>query len=132
MKRLTKIAALGVAVPAMLLSAQVAHAEPTASGAAVVVQQDGITTHHVCASKDVVLVASGFAPNRHSVHATIQIVGSGPLFDSTIALSAGSGSFDTGNPGPSFVGAKFRVRFQTGSSAHPVNRGSFSGTIFDC
>lgn len=132
MKTMTKLAALGVAVPALLLPAGAANAAPTASGAAIVVQQDGLTTHNVCASKDVVLVASGFAPNRHSVQATIQIVGSGPLFDATIPLSAGSGSFNTGNPGPAFVGDKFRVRFQTGSSDHPVNLGSFSGTIFDC
>ncbi len=56
----------------------------------------------------------------------------GLLFQSQIPLTDGAGSVNTGTPGPDFIGAKARVRFQTGSSGHVVNNGSWSATIVDC
>jgi hypothetical protein len=130
-KALVLAVAAGGVVASMALPGT-AQAAPAGNGATVVAQQDGVTTHTLCAFDDVWLAASGFAPNRGSVVASIQIVGSGVLFQAPIHLTDGSGTVDTGYPGPSFIGDKVRVRFQTGSSSHPVNNGSFSATIVDC
>ncbi|HEV7193563.1 MAG TPA: hypothetical protein VGN35_10180 [Jatrophihabitantaceae bacterium] len=131
MKALAVAAAAGV-VAAMVIPAATAQASPAGNGASVVAQQDGVTVHNICAFEDVWLAASGFAPNRHDVVGSIQVVGYGILFTQTISLSDGAGTADTGTPGPGFIGAKVRVRYQTGSSSHPTNLGSFSGTIVDC
>ena len=122
------VVALGV--PAVM--AETASAAPPASGASIVVQQNGVTTHTVCADQDVVLVANGFAPGRKVVQARIQIIGSGVLFTQTVKLSGGSGSANTGTPGPGFIGDKFRVRYQVGSGDSPSLQGSFSANIVAC
>jgi hypothetical protein len=135
MRKVTRAVAVGVFVAALGIStvtAESASAAPAANGASIVVQQNGVETHHVCASQPVVLVATGFAPGRKVVQATVTIVGSGPLFTASIPLSGGSGSLDVGTPGPSFIGTKFRVRYQVGSADRPGLHGSFSATIFDC
>lgn len=125
-------AAAGGAIAMLAVPASSAVAAPAGNGASVVAQQNGVTTHTLCASQDVWLYASGFAPNRHSIIASIQIVGSGVLFSAPVQLTDGSGTVDTGYPGPDFIGDKVRVRYQTGSSSHPTNLGSFSATIVDC
>ena len=130
-RAITTALASGALVAGFAMSSAVG-AAPAGSGASVVAQQNGVTTHRLCASQDVFLYASGFAPNRGTVQASIQIVGEGFLFKAPIPLSGGAGMADVGTPGPGFIGAKARVRFQTGSSAHPVNNGSFSATIVDC
>jgi hypothetical protein len=127
-----RVAAVGVAAGAMMLPAAIAEADAPANGATIVFVQNGVVTHNLCASSEVFVQASGFAPGRRQVHATIQIVGSGALFDVTIPLSAGSGQFDTGAPGPHFIGMKARLRYQTGSSDNPSNNGSYSASIKDC
>jgi hypothetical protein len=66
------------------------------------------------------------------VVASGELVGSGSLGTATIQLTDGSGSADIGSAGPDLIGAKVRVRYQTGSSDHPVNKGSFSARIVDC
>jgi hypothetical protein len=130
-RAVTTAVASGVLVAGFAISSAVG-AAPAGSGASIVVQQNGVTTHTVCASEDVVLAASGFAPNRKVVQARVQIVGSGVLFNVAIPLTAGAGTYDTGSPGPDFIGDKFRVRYQTGSSSNTGNNGSFSATIVDC
>jgi hypothetical protein len=135
MRTVTRAVAVGVfaaAVAVTTSTASPALAAPAANGASIVVEQNGIVTHQVCASQDVVLVATGFAPNRKVVAARVQIVGSGVLFSTNIQLSAGSGSLDIGAPGPTFVGEKFRVRYQVGSGNRPALLGSFSATVFGC
>lgn len=131
-KALVLAAAAAGTVASLALPAASAIAAPAGNGANVVIQQNGMTVHNICASQDVYLVATGFAPNRGTVFARIQIVGSGVLFGGNIPLTDGSGSWNTGYPGPGFIGDKVRVRYQTGSSNHPVNLGSYSGTIVDC
>jgi hypothetical protein len=121
----------GAAVAGLAI-AGAAGAAPAGNGATVVASQNGVATHRLCASQDVYLDASGFAPNRRVVQASIQIVGSGFLFNAPIKLTNGAGSVDTGTPGPDFIGAKARVRFQTGSSGNVANKGSWSATIVDC
>lgn len=132
MKVIALVAAAGGVIATLALPATSAYGAPAGNGASVVAQQNSVTTHTLCASQDVWLYASGFAPNRHSVTASIQIVGAGVLFSAPISLTDGSGTVDTSYPGPSFIGDKVRVRYQTGSSSHPVNLGSFSATIVDC
>jgi hypothetical protein len=122
------VVALGV--PAMMVGT--ASASPSANGASVVVEQNGVPTHTVCADQDVILAASGFAPNRHVVLARVQIIGSGVLFTVPIHLSGGSGWVDVGTPGPDFIGLKFRVRDQVGSGDSPALQGSYSATIVAC
>jgi hypothetical protein len=122
------VAALGV--PTVM--AGTASAAPAANGASIVVQQNGVTTHTVCADQDVVLVATGFAPNRKVVQARIQIIGSGLLFTQTVKLSGGAGSANTGTPGPLFIGDRFRVRYQVGSGDSSSLQGSFSANIVAC
>ena len=116
----------GLALPA------VADAAPTNSGASVVSQQNGVTTHRLCADQDIQWVASGFAPNRRQVQVSLQLVGVGEIFRGPIALSGGSGSIDAGIATDDLVGNRYRLRFQTGSSDHPANHGSFSMTIVSC
>ena len=116
----------GIALPA------VADAAPTNSGASVVSQQNDVTTHRLCANEDIQWVASGFAPNRRQVQVSLQLVGLGEVFRGPIALSGGSGSVDAGIATDYLVGARFRLRFQTGSSDHPADHGSFSMTIVSC
>jgi hypothetical protein len=132
MRTVSKLVAVGVVVAGMVVPAAAADASAPASGASVVVQQNGVTTNHVCASQDVVVVASGFSAGRTHEQARVEIIGSGELFSVSIPLTAGSGSVDTGSPGPDFVGLKFRVRYEVGSSGKPADQGSFSATIFDC
>lgn len=127
-----RVAAVGVAAGALMLPAGIAEADAPANGATIVFVQNGVVTHNLCASQDVFLQASGFAPGRRQVQATIQVVGSGALFDQTIHLTAGAGEVDTGAPGSNFIGAKVRVRYQTGNSDNPSNNGSYSGSISDC
>ena len=121
------VAALGVGVMAGTASASL-----PASGASVVVQQNGVTTHTVCASQDVWLTANGFAPARREVQARVEIIGGGLLFTTPIHLTAGSGSVDVGTPGPGFIGDRFRVRYQVGNGHVSSLLGSFSATIVDC
>jgi hypothetical protein len=130
-RAITTALASGVLVAGFAISSAVG-AAPAGSGASVVASQNGVATHRICASEDVFLDASGFAPNRKQVTARVQIVGSGVLFYEAIPLTDGAGSVDTGYPGPDFVGLKFRVRYQTGSTDHTGNFGSFSATIVDC
>ncbi len=135
MRTVTRVLAVGAFAAALAVTSSTASpalAAPAANGASIVVEQNGVVTRHVCASQDVVLVASGFAVNRKVVEARVQIVGSGVLFTSKIQLSGGAGSTNTGAPGPGFIGDKFRVRYQVGSADRPGLRGSFSATIFDC
>ena len=132
MRAIALAAAAGGVIATVALPATSAFAAPAGNGASVVAQQSGVTTHTLCASQDVWLYASGFAPNRKSVVASIQIVGAGVLFSAPVQLTDGSGTVDTGYPGSSFIGDKVRVRYQTGSSSHPTNLGSFSATIVDC
>src|SRR5437870_5226927 len=80
MRTVTRVVAVGVFAAALAVSAATADtalAAPAANGASIVVEQNGVVTHHVCASQPVVLVATGFAPNRKFVQARVQIVGSG-------------------------------------------------------
>jgi len=120
-------------IASVALPASSAQAAPAGNGATVVIQQNGVTTHTICAFDDVWLAASGFAPNRGRVVARIEAIGGGGIVaGGSIPLSGGSGTVDTGTPGPYFIGTKVRVRFQVGSSDHPVNLGSFSATIVDC
>ena len=98
-------------------------------------QQNGVTVTKLCASTDVFVVATGFAPNRHTLTTRVEIIGGSPfnpLFFQDIPLTNGAGSADTGYPGPGFIGDKVRVRYQTGSSSHPSNFGSMSATVIDC
>jgi hypothetical protein len=127
-----RVAAVGLAAGALMLPAAVAEADAPANGASIVFAQNSVVTHNLCASEDVVAQATGFAPGRRQVQAIVQVVGSGELFDLTIRLTAGSGQLNTGAPGPDFIGAKVRLRYQTGNSDHPSNNGSYSATIIDC
>jgi hypothetical protein len=131
MRAITTALGGGVLVAGFVISSAVG-AAPAGSGASVVAQQNGVTTHRLCASEDVILYASGFAPGRRQVVASGELVGSGSLGTATIQLTDGSGSADIGSAGPDLIGAKVRVRYQTGSSDHPVNKGSFSARIVDC
>lgn len=127
-RTITTAVASGVLAAGFAISSA-AGAAPAGNGASVVVQQNGVTTHTVCASEDVWLAASGFAPNRRVVQTRVQIVGSGVLFFAPVRLTDGAGTLDVGSPGPDFIGLKFRVRYSTGSGA---SNGSFSATIVDC
>ena len=120
------ILAGGLALPAL------ADAAPPNSGASVVSQQNGVTTHYLCADQDIQWLASGFAPNRAQVQVSLQLVGVGEIFAGPIALSGGSGSIDAGIATDDLVGLRYRLRFQTGSSDHPADHGSFSMTIVSC
>jgi hypothetical protein len=128
----TRVAAVSVAAGALLLPAAAAEADAPANGASIVFAQNGVTTHNLCASAPVFVEASGFAPNRRQVQATVQVVGSGALFDLTVHLTGGSGELNTGAPGSEFIGSKVRLRYQTGSSDHVSDNGSYSATISDC
>lgn len=130
MRILTKLIGLGVAATVILAPAGVAQASTTASSAGtVVVQQNGVTTHTVCASQDVFLKARGFPASQHVVRASIHIVGSGRLFTMDIPLTHGAGVVDTGNPGDPFIGLSFKVRYHADSSGDRV---AFGADIIDC
>jgi hypothetical protein len=130
MRILTKLVGLGVAATVILAPAGAAQASTTSSGGGtVVVQQNGVTTHTVCASEDVFLKARGFPASQHVVRATVHIVGSGGLFAVDIPLRHGAGVVNTGNPGPPFVGLKFKVRYHNDSSDDRV---AFGASILDC
>ena len=122
------IAAASLIVPV----AGSASASPTSSGVTVTVQQNGVDTHNVCAFNDVWFAGRGFAPNRTGVWVRVEIIGAGILFYTRIPLSGGSGATDTGQPGPYFIGDKFRVRYEAGSTDHPVVLASWSANIQDC
>ena len=121
----------GIAVPGA------AGAAGTGSGASVVLQQNGVTTHTLCGGQEIYAVASGFAPNRKSVSIDVVQVGAvnqygnAVIETATIPLTNGAGSVDIGSDIVQ-VTYKLRVRYQTGSSAHPTNNGSFSAVMEIC
>lgn len=134
MKVITKAAVLGsIAAATLGIPAVSAQAASTGSGASVVAQVNGVTTHSACIGDDVVLVASGFAPGRRQVQFRVVQVGSdtNPLFTGSIPVSGGSGSYDTGSTEGAQPG-KYRVRYQTGSTDHAGNYGSWSLTLTYC
>jgi hypothetical protein len=130
MRALTKLLGLGAAMTLTLIPMGAANAATsTASGGTVVVQQNGITTHMVCASQDVFLRARAFPASQHSVRASVHIVGSGRLFFVDIPLHHGAGQVDTGNPGPPFIGLSVKVRYRSEDSGERV---AFGADIADC
>jgi hypothetical protein len=115
----------GLAFPAA------AGAAPAGNGASVVVQQNGVTTHRICGGQDIFLTASGFAPNRKTLSVTLQQVPGGVIGTAQIPLTAGSGTVDIGRDIVPLT-YKLRVRFETGSSEHAADNGSFSADLVLC
>lgn len=123
----------GIAVCIMATAAfpTVATAAPAGSGASVVVQQNGETTHRMCGGVETFLAASGFAPARKSVDVTLIQVPGGVINTVRIPLSDGSGTLDVGHDLVPLT-YKLRLRFQTGSSEHTGNNGSYSADLQIC
>lgn len=135
MKAIKAVAVAGTACALMVPAASAVAATPAAppaNGATLAFQQFGVTTHRICVDLPFELVASGFAPNRHVVQFRIVSVGSGENFSGSVSLSGGAGSTELPPASGTDVGAKIRVRYQTGSSNHLSNLGSTSATFVLC
>lgn len=128
----TAAVVLGGVVAALAVPAAPANAAPAGNGASLVFEQFGVPTHSICTDQPFELVASGFAPNRHTVQWRVVTVGYGVDFGGQITLSGGSGSTEMPPATTGDAGLKIRVRYQTGSSSHPGNLGSISGTFVNC
>ena len=85
----------------------------------------------MCGGVETYLAASGFAPGRKSVDVTLLQVPGGVINTVRVPLTGGSGTLDVGRDLVPLT-YKLRLRFQTGSSEHTGNYGSYSADLQIC